>query len=196
MSLSKDIHPLPPQDGAIIFDTEPGDIFSVRNVANMIPAYKPPGESTENGVVAAIEYAVTALKTPLLLVMGHSQCGGCAHALNVVTKNRDLCVAMHGEGGVPSTVDRWCFTMKEAVCGVIDKFDPQIRGRQLELENVRLSVKRVSEYPWVKDAVKAGTLQVRGAFFQVFDGRLFVLGTDDDFYDAGSGGKMAERVGW
>jgi carbonic anhydrase len=57
-------------------------------------------------------------------------------------------------------------------------------------------VKRVSEYPWVKDAVKAGTLQVRGAFFQVFDGRLFVLGTDDDFYDAGSGGKMAERVGW
>ena len=50
--LSKDIHPLPPQDGAIIFDTEPGDIFSVRNVANMIPAYKPPGESTENGVVA------------------------------------------------------------------------------------------------------------------------------------------------
>ena len=111
--------------------------------------------------------------------MGHSQCGGCAHALNVVTKNRDLCVAMHGEGGVPSTVDRWCFTMKEAVCGVIDKFDPQIRGRQLELENVRMSVRRVSEYPWVKDAVKAGTLQVRGAFFQVFDGRLFVLGTDD-----------------
>ena len=63
-------------------------------------------------------------------------------------------------------IDRWCFMAKEAVCTVINKYDPQARGRELELENVRLSVARLMEYPWIKSAVDAGTLEARPSTFQ------------------------------
>ena len=58
-----------PADPAIIFDTEPGDMFVMRNVANMCPEYAPPDQG-HHGTCAAIEYAVTALKVPLLMVLG------------------------------------------------------------------------------------------------------------------------------
>lgn len=57
-----------PLDPAIVFDTEPGDMFVMRNVANMVPKYAAPDEG-HHGTCAALEYAVTALKVPLLLVM-------------------------------------------------------------------------------------------------------------------------------
>ena len=73
---------------------------------------------------AAIEYAVTALKVPLLLVLGHAQCGGAAHALKICSR----------ENFTPSNfIDRWCGMAKGAVCHVCDNFDVEVRGRELEL---------------------------------------------------------------
>lgn len=163
-------------DPAIIFDTEPGDMFVMRNVANMCPKYAAP-DAGHHGTCAAIEYAVTALKVPLLMVLGHAQCGGAAHALSICAKADALPADAR-------FIDRWCFMAKEAVCVVIDKYDPQTRGRELELENVRLSVARLLEYPWIKSAVDAGTLEVRGSFFTIFDGQLLLLGKDGKFRDA------------
>jgi len=151
-------------------------MFVMRNVANMCPKYAPPDEGT-HGTCAAIEYAVTALKVPLLMVLGHAQCGGCAHANAICSKADKLPVDAR-------FIDRWCFMAKDAVCTVIEKYDPQARGRQLELENVRLSVKRLLEYPWIKSAVDAGNLEVRGSFYTIFDGKLLLLGKDGNFYDA------------
>lgn len=74
-----------PSDPAIVFDTEPGDMFVMRNVANIAPKYAAPDEG-HHGTCAALEYAVTALKVPLLMVMGHAQCGGAAHALSICSK--------------------------------------------------------------------------------------------------------------
>ena len=58
----------------VIFDTEPGEIFVVRNVANLVPPYAP--DSDNHGTSAALEFAVRNLKVDHIIVMGHSQCGG------------------------------------------------------------------------------------------------------------------------
>src|SRR5687768_273882 len=66
-------------DPAQIFDARPGEMFVVRNVANLVPPYEP--DSAYHGVSAALEFAVTQLEVDELVVMGHGFCGGCAAAL-------------------------------------------------------------------------------------------------------------------
>jgi len=63
-------------DPVSIFDTKPGELFVVRNVANLVPPYSQHGDL--DGTSAALEYAVTVLGVEHILVMGHSQCGGVA----------------------------------------------------------------------------------------------------------------------
>src|SRR5919106_5586494 len=63
-------------DVSTIFDAEPGALFIVRNVANLVPPYEPEGKY--HGTSAAIEFAVLGLKVPNLIVLGHSRCGGVA----------------------------------------------------------------------------------------------------------------------
>src|SRR3546814_2652944 len=79
-------------DPALIFDTNPGEIFVVRNVAALVPPFETtPGR---HGVSAALEFAVQVLKVPEIVVMGHGRCGGCSAALTQELKN-----AAPGEGG-------------------------------------------------------------------------------------------------
>ena len=66
------------RDPAQIFDARPGEIFVVRNVANLVPPFEP--DSAYHGVSAALEFAVTQLEVEELVVMGHGFCGGCAAA--------------------------------------------------------------------------------------------------------------------
>ena len=61
-------------DVSAIFDAEPGSLFIMRNVANLVPPYEPEGKY--HGTSAAVEYAATALKVPHVIVLGHSHCGG------------------------------------------------------------------------------------------------------------------------
>jgi len=173
-------------DPALVFDAAPGDIFVMRNLMNTCPEYKAPDQN-HHGTCAAIEYAVTALKVPLLMVMGHAQCASAARALAICAKSDALPADAR-------FMDRWCFMAKDAVCTVIKKYDPQARGRELELENVRLSVARLMRYPWIRSAVDAGTLEVRGSFFTIFDGKLLLLAKDGSFYNADDGMDGLEPV--
>src|SRR5919112_6258157 len=76
---------------AIIFDAKPGEMFVVRNVANLAPPFETaPGH---HGVSAALEFAVTQLEVEEIVVMGHGFCGGCAAALT-----RQFDRAEHGAG--------------------------------------------------------------------------------------------------
>src|SRR6201994_5170963 len=58
----------------VIFDASPGELFVVRNIANLVPVYQP--DSAAHGVSAALEYAVNVLKVKHIVVLGHAQCGG------------------------------------------------------------------------------------------------------------------------
>ena len=71
-------------DPTAVFDAKPGEIFSVRNVANVVPPLvKRKEKMKDHGTVSAIEYAVKSLEVEAIVVLGHAQCGGCAHALHL-----------------------------------------------------------------------------------------------------------------
>jgi carbonic anhydrase len=149
-------------DPATIFDTRPGQVFTLRNVANLVPPFETGGG--RHGASAAIEFAVVDLKVRHVVVMGHGACGGIAAALQ-----GDDC-------GVPghSFIDSWMAIICEARDRVIAAApeDPQ---RALELEGVRVSLQNLRTFPFVREREEAGDLKLHGAFFAIAEGVLHVL---------------------
>ncbi len=149
-------------DPATIFDTRPGQVFILRNVANLVPPFEVGGG--RHGASAAIEFAVVDLKVRHVVVMGHGACGGIAAAL----AGEDCGTPGH------SFIDDWMAILKEARDRVLASGheDPQ---RALELEGVKLSLQNLRTFPFVREREEAGTLKLHGAFFAISEGVLHVL---------------------
>lgn len=166
-------------DPSQIFDTNPGEIFVVRNVAALVPPFETtPGR---HGVSAALEFAVQVLKVPEIVVMGHGRCGGCQAALTQALKD-----APPGEGGF---IANWIDLLDEArekvraVHGEDDHSREALRA--MEKEGVKVSLANLRSFPCVRDKEKAGELRLIGAYFAISDGVLHVLDeTADDFAPA------------
>jgi carbonic anhydrase len=158
-----------------IFDVAPGEIFTVRNVANLVP----PFETTKgyHGVSAAVEFAVTQLEVPEVVVMGHASCGGCAAALSGGFKDMKP-----GEGGF---ISDWVGLLDDARDKVKAEFgDGADAKRELEHEAVRVSIANLRTFPFVAEREAAGTLKLRGAYFAIADGQLHVMDDDGVFAPA------------
>jgi carbonic anhydrase len=154
-------------DPAEIFDTRPGEIFVVRNVANLAPPYETtPGL---HGVSAALEFAVTQLEVQEVLVLGHGSCGGCAAAL---TGQFDG--AEHGAGHF---IADWVRQLSGARDKVRSRH-PEIDSEailDMEWEAVKLSLANLRTFPWIAERERDGRLTLHGAHFAIADGRLSVL---------------------
>lgn len=151
---------------AQIFDTVPGEIFAVRNVANLVPPFEIGGG--RHGVSAALEFAVTQLEVPEIVVMGHGSCGGVKASLTGVFDG-----AAPGEGGF---VAHWVDMLQEARAKVVSEYgtgDAAIRA--LELETVRVSIANLRTFPFVAERETAGKLKLHGAYFAIADGVLHVM---------------------
>jgi len=155
-------------DPAQIFDTSPGEIFVVRNVAALVPPFETnPGR---HGVSAALEFAVQILGVREILVMGHGLCGGCSAALS-----QDLSSAPPGEGGF---IASWIAMLDEArdeVIAVHGEDRSRATARAMEQAAVKVSLANLRSFPWVKDKEDRGVLSLKGAFFAVSDGVLHLL---------------------
>ena len=152
---------------ALIFDAKPGEMFVVRNVANLAP----PFETTQgyHGVSAALEFAVTQLEVEEVLVMGHGFCGGCAAALTGQFDHAD-----HGEGHF---IAAWVDMLGGARARVRASHAELDREAFLamEWEAVKLSLANLRTFPWVIEREAAGRLKLHGAHFSIAEGRLDVL---------------------
>lgn len=149
-------------DPGMIFDTHPGQVFVLRNVANLVPPYEP--DTGHHGASAAIEFAVTGLQVRHIVVLGHGACGGIA-----------ACLAGRDQGMPgPSFIDKWVSIVAEAREGVLSSGtdDPQ---RALELEAVRISLRNLRSFPWVREREAEGGLKLHGAYFAIAEGVLHVL---------------------
>lgn len=157
---------------AQIFDTLPGEIFVVRNVANLVPPYETtPGL---HGVSAALEFAVTKLNVEEIVVMGHGACGGAHAALTEMFHG-----SAPGDGGF---VHGWVSILDEARDRVKAKFgDSPEAGREMELETVRTSIRNLRTFPFIPEREAAGKLTVHGAYFGIAHGELWVMGEDGEF---------------
>lgn len=151
-------------DPATIFDSKPGEMFVVRNVAALVPPYQP--DANYHGVSAALEFAVTQLQLREIVVMGHGFCGGCDAALT-----RRFDDARDGEGHF---IAHWIDLLDDARDAVLARHETLDRGafRDMEMEGVLISLRNLRTFPWVRDREEAGTLRLHGAYFSISDGIL------------------------
>jgi carbonic anhydrase len=156
-------------DPATIFDTSPGEMFVVRNVANLVPPFETGGG--RHGVSAALEFAVTQLEVPEIVVMGHGGCGGCRAALDQTFKHAQL-----GEGGF---ISNWIDLLDDAREEVVEHHGhgPDAH-RAMEYAAVKVSLANLRSFACVREREGDGRIKLHGAFFAIDDGNLYVLDED------------------
>jgi carbonic anhydrase len=155
-------------DPTRVFDTEPGQAFVLRNVANLVPPYTP--DEGLHGVSSAVEYAVTQLHVHHIVVLGHARCGGIAASFSGQFDDAKL-----GSGGF---IGAWMSMIAPARDRIraAAAISPDIDAHSaLELEAIRISIANLRSFPFVAEAEAAGTLQLQGALFDIADGVLRVL---------------------
>ena len=153
----------------VIFDAGPGELFVVRNVANLVPPYAP--NDDYHGTSAALEFAVMALRVEHIVVLGHGQCGGVrAYAEN----ERDPYMRPLSPGDF---IGKWIRLIQPAY----ERLGPPAPGdltdyvETLAHESVRQSLENLRTFPCVRTLEERGMLALHGAFFSVMDGRLLTL---------------------
>jgi carbonic anhydrase len=156
-------------DPVMIFDAAPGEILTIRNVANLVPPYEP--DDNSHGTSAALEFAVRGMKVSDLIVLGHGQCGGVAALL--ADDPRTL----------GSFIGPWMRQAQRARRRALE-CAPADRQLEAEYETVRVSLDNLMTFPWVAEGVAAGALRLHGAHFAVHTGVLALMGADGRFAPA------------
>ena len=155
----------------MIFDAGPGELFVLRNVANLVPTYQPDGG--QHGTSAAIEFAVKALGIANVVIMGHGRCGGIKAALNPGSKPLDsgdfIGKWMNMLGGLPDQLVQ------------NELMTPTERQTALERISIRNSIHNLRTFPYVAALETEGKLAVHGAWFDISTGELWVMDANGDF---------------
>ncbi|WP_292051993.1 MULTISPECIES: carbonic anhydrase [unclassified Brevundimonas] len=154
-------------DPALIFDTAPGELFVVRNVANLVPPYEPDGKL--HGVSAALEFGVKVLGVKQIVVMGHAGCGGVNAMINGAPDSCRDFILPWVEQGVP-TVKRVC-----------EEYPADQVERVAEEAIVKLSLENLRTFPWIAERETAGELKLVGLHFGIADGVLTRAGDGERF---------------
>ena len=152
-------------DPATIFNASPGELFVVRNVANLVPPFEPLGDY--HGTSAAIEFAVTGLGVRNILVLGHAKCGGIQAFLEGAFDP--------GAGG--AFIGKWMGIAKAARGEVLARTRGQSaaeRQQAMELASIGTSLDNLMTFPFVRERVAAGRLFLHGAYFSIASGELTV----------------------
>ena len=147
----------------VIFDARPGELFVVRNVANIVPPYAP--DERAHGVSAALEFGVGALKVRHIVVLGHAQCGG---------------VKAFAEDAEPLSpgdfIGNWMKLMAPAAekVGPRGASSPADYLRRLEQANIVNSLENLMTFPRLGSLIERGQVMIHGAYFGVATGKLSV----------------------
>ena len=154
---------------AEIFDTQPGDIFVLRNVANMVPE-KQDGH-VHDSAYCAIDYAVNVIGVKVILVMGHESCGGIAAAIS-------------GMGNNPqSSLQSWIAQLNATRDIVLRDYSAEEQQSALEHESIRQSISNIAEIDYVKAKIDNAELALIGAHFSIHDGSLAIMDESGQFAD-------------
>lgn len=150
-------------DPALISSSSPGEIFVVRNVANLVPPHES-AHSGFHGVSAAIEFAVVNLRVENIIILGHRQCGG-------------IRALMSGESILDSSfVSRWMEIAQSARGRVLKEFGAESFDNQCkicEMEGIVTSLDNLKTFPFVLEAIESRNLQLFGIYFDLEQGELF-----------------------
>jgi carbonic anhydrase len=162
-------------DPAAIFDARPGQLFVVRNVANLVPPFEPHGDY--HGTSAALEFAVTGLDVETILVMGHGRCGGVRAYLD----------GLYQAETPRGFIRRWMSLLKTARTEALRAAGDQpieVQAKALEFASVRHSIDNLETFPFIKERLADGRLRLRGGYFDIADGKLLALDPQSGTFEA------------
>lgn len=151
-------------DPAILTQADPGEMFVIRNIANLVPPYS--GGAEMPGTRAGIEYAIKGLEVERIIVLGHRSCGG-------------IQALMQGEGITEHRfefIGRWmgiALSARERVLRELLDAAPHLQAQACERYAIELSLTNLMTYPWIRERVEAGTLGLHGWYFDIESGELF-----------------------
>ncbi|OCC00774.1 carbonate dehydratase [Labrys sp. WJW] len=157
----------------VIFDAGPGELFVVRNVANIVPPYEAGGQF--HGTSAALEFAVEALKVKHIVIMGHASCGG---------------IRSFAEKRAPLSsgdfIGKWMSIIAPAVDTLEDPGETPSEDyiTRLALAAVEQSLANLMTFGSVRRRVDAGELQLHGAYFGIASGHLLVRDPETRRFEA------------
>lgn len=154
-------------DPAIVFDCAPGDLFVVRNVANIVP----PNEARigHHGTTAALEYGVCNLGVEHIVILGHAHCGGIQNLLQTA-----------GISNPDSFIDDWMRLVEPARLSVEQDMadcSAEQRQRACEQRAILVSLENLRTFPWIMQRVENKTLRLHGWYFDIQQGQLLAYNT-------------------
>ena len=155
-------------DPGILTQTQPGDIFTVRNVAAMVPPAQLPPDARHHGTSAAIEFAVRGLGVEHVVVLGHALCGG----IGALVDGRDSAYAHY------DYLSTWTSIAQEVRDLVVRELVGRPRAelaRALEQAAVINSVRNLMTFRWIAERVEAGTLVLHAWWFNLTEGQLYAF---------------------
>ena len=149
-------------DPAILFRTRPGELFVIRNVANLVPPYQP--DDQYHSTSAAVEFGVRDLSVENIVILGHSCCGGvnalCAHTRGEVARDREF-------------IAPWIKIALPALETLRDN-DPQFEdNKQAEQHSIMNSLDNLRTFPWLAEREANGKLSLHGWWFDMDNGALW-----------------------
>jgi carbonic anhydrase len=154
-------------DPAMIFDTAPGDVLTVRNVANLVPPYAP--DSAYHGTSAALEFGVRVLDVRNIIVLGHSSCGGVRALLEGAPAKAQEFIAPWMSIAEPARIRAQRLPSAED------------RQQFCEHEAIKVSLANLMTFPWIAEPVATGRLTLLGAWFDIRTGALLTQQPDGTF---------------
>jgi len=157
-------------DPAILFQADPGDLFVIRNVANLVPPMEQ--EGTYHGTSAALEFAVLGLGVKHLIVLGHAHCGGIKAMMSPEIFENTFTY-------VPSWVSMLAAAHRR-VLATMSQASEEARTKACEENAVLVSLENLTTFPWVRERVQSGDLQLHGWYVDIATPELCV-------YDGGAG---------
>lgn len=160
-------------DPAMIFNADPGELFVLRNVANLVPSYQP--DERSHGTSAALEFAVTVLGVSDIIVMGHARCGGIA------ALQQSLTTPVAGE-----FIPQWMASLRglaEELTAAHPDLGPADLLPLLERRAVVRSLDRLRTFPFVRGREGAGTLRLHGMFYGIASGVLSIYDPASDRFE-------------
>lgn len=152
-------------DPSILFDADPGDMFVIRNVANLVPPYEQ--QESYHGTSAALEFAVTNLEVEHIVVMGHSGCAGIKCLMdNNIKRQKEF-----------SFISSWVNIAKDAKDRALAKCltTSDEKYSVCEKESIITSMQNLLSFPWISEKTDDGSLEIHGWYFSLADGKLHVL---------------------
>jgi carbonic anhydrase len=161
-------------DPALLTDCNPGDLFVVRNVANLVPPYETGGAF--HGVSSAIEYAVVHLEVSKIIVLGHSGCGGIKALMDESTPKTEA-----------NFIGRWVRIADAAREQVKRELAHKSHDRQIracEMAAIIVSLDNLMSFPFIAERVQNGSLSLIGWYFDILRGALYDFDQDKNAFQA------------